>query len=279
MADVKVEDLDRYSWPDPSDPGRVEGLREKAKQLYENTKYAIGADHSFVGIFEFAWTNLRGPRFLEDMILNRKFAETLLSKRYDLQIQIFDKFLDAVGDYVQIVSVGDDLGTEQGPLISPALYRDMVKPLQKGLWQFIKRKSKAYLFLHSCGSIYQFIPDFIELGVDILNPVQVAAKDMNTKRLKEKCGNKLTFWRGIDTQKILPFGSPYEVEEKVRKRIKDLAPGGSYVLCAVYNIQAGVKPENILKMYEAAKKIWSISYKFLEEGPSEWWILNKLLEV
>ena len=150
--------------------------------------------------------------------------------------------------------VSDDLGGENAPLISPDLYREMVKPAQKKLWQFIKDNTEAQLFQHTCGNVYSLIPDLIEIGVDILNPVQVAAKDMDSKRLKEEFGDRLTFWGAIDTQRVLPYGSPEDVETEVKKRIADMAPGGGYVLTAVHNIQAGVSPENICMMYDAAKK-------------------------
>jgi len=153
------------------------------------------------------------------------------------------------------------LGTMQGPLISPNLYREMVKPYQKRLWGFIRGRTKAALFVHSCGSISKLIPDLIEMGVDIVNPVQVSAKDMDTQRLKREFGEKITFWGGIDTHHVLPFGSPQDVEKEVRKRILDLAPGGGYVLTAVHNIQPGVPPENVCRMYEAAQKYGSYPIK------------------
>jgi len=144
---------------------------------------------------------------------------------------------------------------QNGPQLSPALYREVVKPRHNRFYQYIKQHTDAYLFLHTCGSVYTFIPDFIEMGVDILNPVQVSAKDMDTKRLKEEFGKEITFWGGgCDTQKVLPFGTPREVEEEVKRRIEDLAPGGGFVFNQSHNIQAGVPPENIMAMYEAVKK-------------------------
>jgi uroporphyrinogen decarboxylase len=169
-------------------------------------------------------------------------------------VEFFRHYLDAVGEYIDVIVVSDDLGCENGPLISPELYREIIKPAERKLWQFIKNNTKAYLFLHSCGSISKFIPDLIEIGVDILNPIQVSAKDMDTKRLKEEFGDRMTFWGGVDTQSVLPFGSSEEVEREVKRRISDAAPGGGYVLTAVHNIQAGVPPENICMMYDAARK-------------------------
>lgn len=254
LENADISDLKKYSWPDPNDPGRMEGLEERARDFHENTHYAIIADIPLLGPLEFSWLLLRGPKFFEDLVLNKSFARALLEKITDIQIQIFDKYLDAVGKYVHVVAVCEDLGDQYRLLISPQLYREMIKPLHARLWGFIKKKTEAHLFLHSCGSIYPIIPDLIELGVDTINPVQVSAKDMDTARLKREFGADLTFWGGIDTHRVMPMGSPEDVEEEVKRRIKDLAPGGGYVLTAVHNIQADVKPENVCRMYESAKK-------------------------
>lgn len=254
LEKATLEDLEKYNWPDPYDKSRTEGLREKAEYLYKKTDYAIVADMVGVGIFETSWM-LRGfGKFLEDLMVEKEFALTLLEKVTEIKIGLYNEFLDAVGKYIQVVIVSDDLGMENGLLISPSLYREMIKPFHKKLWQSIKKKTDAFLFLHSCGSVYHLIPDLIESGVDILNPVQVSAKYMDTKKLKKEFGDRLTFWGGIDTQRVLPYGTPSDVEEEVKKRITDLAPGGGYILCAVHNIQAGVRPENIFRMYQAAKK-------------------------
>jgi len=255
LKDATIEDLETYNWPDPHDPGRTEGLREQAKRLREKTDYAVIADTPLLGIFESACVCLRGiERLMMDLILDKPFAEALFDKLADIHIEFLRHYLDAVGDLIDVIMVSDDLGGENGPLISPELYRDLIKPAQRRLWQFIKSNTEACLFLHSCGSISKFIPDLMEMGVDILNPVQVSAQDMDTKRLKEEFGDKLTFWGGVDTQRVLPFGSPEDVDREVRKRIADMATGGGYVLTAVHNIQAGVPPENICMMYDAARR-------------------------
>jgi len=249
------KDLEKYNWPDPHDPKRTEGLRDKARKLYENTGYALIADMVGLGIFEQSWA-LRGlEKFFTDMVINRGFAEALLNKVADIHIQLWDEFLDAVGDYVEVAVVSDDVGGMNGLLMSPQLYRNLIKPVEKRLWQFIKQKAKVYLFYHCCGAIYELIPDFIELGVDILNPVQISAKGMDTKKLKRDFGKEITFWGGgCDTQRILPFGDIEEVREEVQSRIKDLGPGGGFVFNQVHNIQPNVPPENIVVMFEAVEK-------------------------
>lgn len=254
LAEATLKDIETYPWPDPHDPGRTQGLAEKAKWLRENTDYAIVADVPLLGPLEFSWLLLRGARFLEDLIVDKAFAMALLEKITDIHIQIFDNFLNAVGPYIDVVCVCEDLGTQQGLLISESMYREFLKPCHKRLWGHVKDKTGAKLFLHSCGSIVRLIPDLIELGVDIINPVQVSAEGMDTAYLKREFGRHVTFWGGIDTHHVLPRGSRQDVVEEVKRRIRDLAAGGGFVLTAVHNIQADVRPENIVKMYEAAKE-------------------------
>jgi len=250
-----LDAVNSYQWPDPDDSGHTEGLRERAKELYESTDYALVMDMIGFGVFEHAWAMRGIENFLTDLLINQKFAETLLQRIADYQASLWNHVLDEVGDYVQVVITSDDLGTQIGPMVSPEVYRKLIKPAQRKVWQFIKGKTEAFLFLHSCGSIRKLIPDFIELGVDILNPVQAAAKDMDPKELKSEFGSDLSFWGGgCDTQGTLAFGTPEDVEEQVKRRISALAPGGGYVFNQIHNIQPQVPPENIVRMFEAALK-------------------------
>ncbi len=253
IKEPTIDALKSYQWPDPDDPARIQGLRIRAKELYEKTEYAIVMDVLGSGVFGQAW-NLRGlENFLLDLVLNQKFAEALLHQVADYQISLWDHVLDEVGEYIQVASVSDDLGIQNAPMISPELYRKLIKPAQKRVWQFIKSKTNAFLFLHSCGSIRKLIPDFIEIGVEILNPIQVSAKYMDPKELKSEFGKDLTFWGGgCDTQRVLIFGTPDDVEKEVKKRILAMAPGGGFVFNQVHNIQPQVSPKNIIRMYETA---------------------------
>jgi uroporphyrinogen decarboxylase len=151
--------------------------------------------------------------------------------------------------------MADDLGTQVGGLFSPSVYRRFFKPRLAEIIAFVKRRTRARVFFHSCGAVYPFIPDLIEMGVDILNPVQVSAAGMgDTAKLKSEFGSELTFWGAIDTQRVLPFGRPEEVRDEVRRRLDDLAPGGGYVMATVHNIQDGVPPENVLAMLDALRE-------------------------
>ena len=240
-----------YRWPDPHDPGRTDGIGQRARTLFEQGEYAVVLDTSGFGVFEQGWA-LRGfENFYTDMVAEPAFAEALVQGVADYQIALYERVLAEVGPYVDVVMVAEDLGSQDGPLISPETYRRMVKPAQKRVWQFIKSKTAARLFLHSCGSVRRFIPDLIEIGVDILNPIQVAAADMNPAALKREYGKDLTFWGGgCDTQRVLTFGTPDDVEREVRQRIRELGPGGGFVFNQIHNIQPGVPAENIVRMFE-----------------------------
>lgn len=254
--EAKKEVFENFDWPSFADE-TIEQLGEKAKKLYETTEYALMGNfavHIFMG-----GQLLRGfEQFMMDLILEPEIAHCVLDNLTESYIRRFEKYARYVGPYVQIINVNDDLGTQDGFQISPQIYRKIIKPYQKRLYQFIKKNFDGYLFLHSDGSIYQIIPDLIEIGVDIINPVQFTAKDMNLERLKKQFGKDITFWGGgCDTQKILPYKDPETVKQHVKKCIETLAPGGGFVFCQVHNIQPDVPPENIVAMYEAVKEFYS----------------------
>jgi len=256
LANATIDDLDHYPWPDPADPQRIKGVKEEAKRLFETTPYALtlsGFSETFFGLP--SW--LRGhQQFYMDLILNPEFVEKLLDRLLSYWKQLAEIALELVGEYIQVVRVADDLGMQTGLLISPQLYRKYIKPRQKEFYSFIKQRTKAKLLIHSCGSIYQIIPDLIKIGIDAINPVQVSAKDMGTLKLKKEFGDKLSFWGGsCDTQRVLPYGSPRQIKEEVKRRIYDLAPGGGFVFASIHNIQYDVPPENICALYDTALEL------------------------
>jgi uroporphyrinogen decarboxylase len=256
LQEANLEDLDNYQWPDPTDVRRFEGLEKEAKKLYEETDYALAT--SLAGsIYEQSWYLRSYPKFTFDLYRNPTFAEKLMDKILEFHMAFFDRFLDSVGQYVQIVFVGDDLAEQKGPAIRPSIYRNLIKPRHRKLYQFIKSKADVKLCYHSCGSVVPFIDDLVEMGVDILTPVQVSAADMNTKRLKNDFGDRISFLGGVDTQRVMPFGTVDDVRDEVKRRVEDLAPAGGYILGAVHNIQPEVPPENILAMFDAARKYGS----------------------
>ena len=192
---------------------------------------------------------------MTDLLVNKPLAHALLEMLTDAYLRRCERYLERVGDHVQIVLVNDDLGTQQGPMLSPDCYREMLWPYQKRLFGFIKSRADVFLLFHSCGSVRRFIPCFIEAGVDALNPVQVSAAEMDTAALKREFGRDLAFWGGgCDTQYVLPRGTVGEVRDEVRRRINDLAPGGGFVFTQVHNIQPDVPPQNVVAMVEALRE-------------------------
>ncbi len=246
-----VEALKDFPWPDPEDPGRFRGLREEAETLYKTTDFAVIFSPNFT--FFLLASLLRGfDNIYADLVVNRELVEAIMDRVVEINLKIALKGVKEVGDLVDIVGVTEDMGTQLGPYMSPAMYRELIKPRFAYCIREIKKLTPAKIFYHTCGSVYELIGDFIDAGVDILNPVQVSAANMETARLKQEFGDRLVFWGGVDTQRVLPFGSPDDVRAEVRRRIDDLAPGGGYVLAAVHNIQPEVPTENVCAMLEEA---------------------------
>ncbi len=254
LAEATLDDLKNYRYPDLWNEEHGRELAKAAEKLYKETDYFLIADDSN-GIFE-QTCFLRGmENFMIDLVLNKDFVARLLDTVLEQRKDFMGKFLDVVGPYVGMVMLSSDLGGQKGLLISPALYRELIKPRQKELFSFIKSKTDAKLFYHSCGAVRDLIDDLIEIGVDVLNPIQVSAKGMDTKELKRDFGDRIVFWGGgVDTQRVLPFGTPEEVDAEVKKRISDLKMGGGFVFTHVHEIQPETPPENILAMYEAVNK-------------------------
>jgi uroporphyrinogen decarboxylase len=183
------------------------------------------------------------------------FVHALMRKLTDLMRAAVEMLLSEAGEYIDVLVTGDDLGSQKSPFISTAMYRQLIKPCHAELFSAIKARSKAKIFYHSDGNIYPLLNDLIEIGIDLLNPVHVSAKDMgDTARLKREFGSKLSFCGAIDTQTVLPHGSVDDVRREVRQRIKDLAPGGGYILASVHCIQPDVPPENVCAMFDEAVK-------------------------
>lgn len=250
-ADFDVEDIRRLPGPDPSRPELVAGLAEEARHLAETTTHAIAAYRPlYSGIFELAQM-LRGTeKLLIELLTETELVEALFERLTDIQISFYDVLLDAAGEYLQIVEYADDLGTQSAPLISPRTYRSLIKPCHIRIVDSIRTKAPhVKIMLHSCGSVRKFIPDFIEAGFDILNPVQTAAKGMEPTELKAEFGDDLVFLGGVDVQQKMR-GSVETVQEEVRNLIQAMGEGGGYVLAPSHNFGDDVPVENILAFFD-----------------------------
>jgi len=254
IKETSMNALDRYQWPRPDPPGHIDQLQSQAKNLYENTDYAlVGSGVIGGGIFEQPARTMGLENFLVALLTDPKFADRFMEQVTEIYIESCNTYLDQIGKYLQVFTYWDDVNSQDGWLISPDIYRKMIKPKQRRLVEAIKKKTDAKLYYHGCGAAFDLIPDLIEIGFDIINPVQVSAAGMETQVLKKTYGEDIVFWGGgIDTQKVLPFGTPAEVAEEVKRRIDDLAPQGGFVFAAVHNIQADVPPENIVAAFETA---------------------------
>jgi uroporphyrinogen decarboxylase len=251
LGEATLADLDRFPWPDPRNPGRVRGLREQARQLHEGTDFAVvlSLPVGFVHLSQY----LRGyEQWLMDIILNPEFLDALLDQTLDWWLELADAVLDEVGPYVDVVAFGDDVAFHDRPIVDLARYRKLFKPRHRRMVGLVKEKSVAKVLYHCCGAVKSLVNEFIDIGVDALNPVQVSSADMDTAELKTEFGDHICFWGAVDTQQVLPFGSPDDVRAEVERRIKDLSRGGGFVLAPVHNIQEDVLPENILAVADAA---------------------------
>jgi uroporphyrinogen decarboxylase len=252
LANATLADLADYPFPKGDDPTRFTGLREQAQMLRKETPYALSTGIGGV-VYEICWY-LRGlERWFMDTIENPAFCAALLDRTLDFWLGYYREFLREVGDLVDVVMIGDDIGGQSGLLFSPQCYRSIVKPRQKRLVQHIKSLTPAKIWYHTCGSVRQLIPDLLDNGIDILNPVQISAADMDPRDLKADFGARLVFWGGaIDTQHVLNVATPAEIKEHVRHNLEIFKPGGGYVFNNVHNLQAGVPPENIVALFDAA---------------------------
>jgi len=255
QANLTLEDISNHHWPDVGNPERLAGLREIALS-YRTSGYAVVLKDAFAGIFEFAQRIVGMENLLMMMITNERAACTLFDKLLELKLDYWQTVLAELGDLVDIVTYADDYGTQESQLISPDMFRRLLKPRVNALFEtFIKLAPHAKRFFHSDGNVRPLIPDFIEMGVDILNPIHIRAKDMAPDGLKRDYGQDLVFWGGgVDTQGILPHGTPNEVKDDVRRNIEALAPGGGSVFNTIHNIQADVPPKNLIAMWQALQE-------------------------
>ena len=254
LQDSDEQELDAYQWPDPADKGRVEGLREEIEQYRNHSNYAIILFAPNWGLWESLWAFRGFEGAYIDIGSNLGFVEKLWEKLLSWNERYWSATLEKVGDLVDVVQIGDDLGTQRGPMFDPKIYRSMLKPMHTQLISSIKKKSRAKVYFHTCGDVSWAIPDLIDSGVDILNPVQVNADNMDPQVLKREYGDRLSFWGAGCDPRILLSGTVEEVEREVCRRIDEFAPGGGFVFASIHNIQANTPPQNVAAMYETAVK-------------------------
>jgi uroporphyrinogen decarboxylase len=258
LKGATINDLDQYPWPDPGQwikEAELLAYRQEAKRLWEETEYVVVAEHPVYGVFELGCWMCGFDDFLLRVAGEPDFVRRLFDILLELQKAFIRPYYQATGDYIHLTTSGDDFGMQTGPILSPKAFRSLIKPYFAERIAYTKTFTKGYFWHHSCGSVHALIPDLMECGVEILNPIQPGAFKMEPERLKADYGSGLTFHGGFDTQNVLPFGTEAEIEAEVARVVNALKPGGGYIFSAGHNIQGDVPAQNVLAMYQAAKKI------------------------
>jgi len=251
-----ADDIENYPfWPDPRNRAFTKGKRKEAKKLHEETDFAVFSHPGYAGRVFHMYAGLRGfDKWLLDMKVDPDFYESFATKITDVAIEVSRAFYDEVGDYTDVAVYYDDMGMQTGGFVSLNDYRKFVKPFTARYVKAVKKMTKAKFFYHTCGSVYSYVNDFAEIGIDILNPIQPLAKNMSPEMLKKEFGRKICFHGGIDEQRLLPFGKKSEVRRSVKRTVEILSPGGGWIMAPAHNIQPDAPPENIVAMYDAVSE-------------------------
>ncbi len=253
----RLELLDAYAWPNPLDPARYEGVGDQVQHLYKTTDYAL-CGRLGDNIWEMGNYMAGQADWLMYVATDPDFCRELMTRVAAIQKQVYLEGLKHIGKYLSVVRLGgEDFGIQTGMLISPRVFRSLVKPILADVYCAVKERLadlgnyECKLMLHTCGAVAPIIPDLIEIGVDVLDPVQTRARGMNALGLKEAYGDRISFHGGLDTQGVIPFGTEEQVSAEVRQKIESFAPGGGYILCPTHNLQADVPGQNALALARA----------------------------
>lgn len=256
LKNASIEDLDKFRWPNPDsiDPKEIEEAALQAKKLYEETDYVICAEHPIYGVFELGCWMCGFDDFLLRTIEDVEWVEKFFDKIYDYQKRVIEIYYGALGKYIHYTSSGDDFATQASLFVSVDMFSELIKPYLKKRISYTKQFTDAAFLHHSCGSVFPLIGELIDAGVDILNPIQPKAAYMKPSNLKDNYGDKIVFHGGLDTQEELPFGNKESIERTVGKTIDILNKEGGYIFAAAHNIQEDVPPQNLVYMFQAARK-------------------------
>jgi uroporphyrinogen decarboxylase len=252
LSGKSKEEIARHRFPDPAEKSRFQGLRERAETLHDNTDFALSAGQA--ATLYFFSSELTGfDEYMMDLALDPNRIDVLVERVLEWMIDFTSNYLDEIGEYVDTWWMGDDWGMQTGPIMSPELFRTMFKPRYRRLVDVVKSKTDAKVCLHTCGATYWIMGDLVDVGIDVVHPLQPTADgNEDPEKIKKDFGNFLCFYSNIANTTILPHGTPKEVEDEVKRKIKHLAPGGGYILSGGHNIQADVPPENVVSLFDSA---------------------------
>ncbi len=255
--DLTIESIDKFSWPNPYDPDRIVGLKEEVEDLYNNTQFAIAGHRPVYGNL---WEMTRFLVGMENALLitvtEKKFFDHLLGKLSEVLDGFYEAYLDVVGPYIQVIEFADDYGTNVGPMFNPEIYRKYLKPRYQKTIAMIKRKAPGVkVMLHCDGAIRKFMPDLIETGFEILNPIESHLPGMDPAGLKQDFGKDMTFQGGVDVKRVLTKGTVEDVRREVRLRIEQMGKDGGYILAPAHNFSNDIPLENMLAFFEAGHEV------------------------
>jgi uroporphyrinogen decarboxylase len=253
LAGATLADLEKYPWPDPEriDRGQIAKITERARFLFERTPYVVCGRHPYFGVLELGCWMCGFDDFLYRLAGEPEFVRRFFEIILGYQKRVDEIYYGAVGRYLHFTTSGDDFGTQKAPFMSPAMFSEAVAPFLAERIRHIRTFTDASFFHHSCGAIRPLVPALIEAGVEILNPIQPGAAEMEPERLKAEFGGRLAFYGGVDTQELLPRATPEGVRAEVRRLIGILGRSGGYVLAPAHTFQEDVPVENIIALYQA----------------------------
>jgi len=251
LQGASLADLQNFRFPDPAsaDLAQIDAWARQAKQLREENEYIVVGEHPVYGVLELGCWMCGFDDFLGRLLFEPEFTDYFFAKYYDFQAAMTEAYYSRMGPYIDMTTSGDDFGTQNGPFVSPELFREKIRSWHERRIALTRRHTRAYISLHTCGSVLRLLPDIIGMGVQILNPVQPDAFEMDFAVLKQQFGNDIVFWGGIDEKHTMTRGTPADVAAAVRHASATLGRDGGYILAPSHNIQHDVPPENVLAMY------------------------------
>ena len=255
LAGAELEDLEKYPWPDPEslDREELEACRDRAKQLFEQTDSVICGEHPVYGVFELGCWMCGFEDFLVRIMLDQAFVHRFFEIVLSYQKKVIEAYYGMIGPYLHYTTSGDDFATQANAFLSPQQFRDLVKPYLAERIRHTKKYTTAAFLHHSCGNVLPLIPDLIDAGVEILNPIQPVGVDMAPANLKTRFGGQICFHGGLDTQAVLPFGNHEHIQQEVEALIRAMALDGGYIFATAHNIQEDVPPESVVWAFQAAR--------------------------
>lgn len=258
LKDCTLDEVMAYEFPNPANIDRdlIERWAQQAKDLHENTDYAVIAEHPVLGVFELGCWMFGFDDYLYRLAGEPEVVHAFSQRVLEYQKQVIDIYYGALGRYIDCTTSGDDFGTQNGPFMSKRMFDELVAPYLKERIAHTRRYTNAFYKHHTCGSVFDLIPTLIDCGVDILNPIQPGVYKMECERLKEAYGDRLTFWGGIDTQHLLPGGSEQDVKNAVAHILSVMEPNG-YILSPAHTIQYDVPAQNLLALYRGAQEYYT----------------------